>query len=177
MALLLGLKKRKEKKTCQSSKKPSASTLYRWGYICFCIPSLNTPLYRETRLDSFIVLQIFKFSESFISISISLFLPWRKKPHSWYPPLFTFFLQFGVWYTPANLLLFRHTNTPFSCDIKKIYTKILLLLQQLLLPPYKKDSYFSSCYVERKMLLSSVAISSPIPYTIKKITKNAKKTL
>ena len=158
-------------------KKTLCLYFVQMGVYMFCIPSLNTPLYRETRLDSFIVLQIFKFSESFISISISLFLPWRKKPHSWYPPLFTFFLQFGVWYTPANLLLFRHTNTPFSCDIKKDIYKNSSTITTITTTPLKKNSYFSSCYVERKMLLSSVAISSPIPYTIKKITKNAKKTL
>jgi len=75
VALLLGLKKKERKKTMPKFKKALCLYLVQMGVYVFLYTLSNTPLYRETRLDSFIVLQIFKFSESFISISISLFLP------------------------------------------------------------------------------------------------------
>ena len=144
---------------------------FQWGYtLPTLIPSTGRP--------DLTLLQCSKFSscshqrELYLNLlhSISLHL-YLDKPHP--SPLFT---KRGIVY-PGNLALQTHKHPILMRHIKKRYIQILLLLQQLLLPPYKKDSYFSSCYVERKMLLSSVAISSPIPYTIKKITKNAKKTL
>jgi len=75
VALLLGLKKKRKEKTMPKFKKTLCLYFVQMGVYVFLYTLSNTPLYRETRLDSFIVLQIFKFSESFISISISLFLP------------------------------------------------------------------------------------------------------
>jgi len=141
-------------------------------------------LYRETRLDPFIVLQIFKlFSSRALSQSppplyLCLFIYTLINLTTIYPSALPSFYKKGYCIPQQSCSL--DTQTPhFDATYKKNIYKFFYYYNNYYYPLIKKNSYFSSCYVERKMLLSSVAISSPIPYTIKKkkITKNAKKTL
>lgn len=145
---LLDLKRKKKKtfKKIKEKRKPKFKNplpLFCTVLVGVYYTHPNT-LYRETRLDPFIVLQIFKlFSSRALSQSppplyLCLFIYTLINLTTIYPSALPSFYKKGYCIPQQSCSL--DTQTPhFDATYKKKYIQILLLLQQLLLPPYKKE--------------------------------------